>query len=406
CVLLRTEPFFFFMVAAISFFGMATFEGPILSFKSVSAVAHYTVWLVALVHGGALGWNGFLTFAIIFYLVPRMWKTNLYSKNLANMHFWIGLTGILFYYTSMMASGFTQGIMWKMISPNGTLVYPDFVESVTKIIPLYWARAFGGILFLAGFLIMVYNIYKTISQAPALENEKVTITIAESPFSEQTGHRKLEGMATVFSILTLLAILVGSVIEIYPTLSIHRYVKPNSVVIPYSALEIAGRDIYIREGCYTCHSQMIRHLDFDVLRYGKASTVEESMYDRPFQWGSKRTGPDLARVGKKYPDLWHFRHMIDPRSVTPQSIMPSYPWLAEKEVDFLGLRKRLSVMKYLGVPYSDEEVSQADRNAEAQAKTISAELEKQNLPAGYSRKEILALIAYLQSLGQKTGETK
>lgn len=406
--LLRTDPIIKFMVAAITFYGMCTFEGPLLSIKAVSSVAHYTDWIVAHVHGGALGWNGFLTFGIIYYLVPKMWRVPLYSEKLANNHFWIGLTGILFYYISMLAAGFTQGLMWKAISPTGTLVYPDFVETVVKIVPLYWVRAIGGGLYFVGFLIMVYNIAKTLAQAPALKDEEVVVTSlpydSKHGQKNEEGHRKLEGMATTFSILTFLAILVGSVIEIYPTLSIHKYVTPNSVTVPYSALEIAGRDIYVREGCYTCHSQMIRQLDFDVLRYGKPSTVEDSIYDRPFQWGSKRIGPDLARVGKKYPDLWHFRHMLDPRAVTPKSIMPSYPWLAEKNTDYMGLRKRLSVLKYLGVPYSEEEVAQADRQAEAQAKAIASELETQNIPPGFEKKEIIALIAYLQSLGQKTGQ--
>lgn len=406
--LLRTDPIIKFMVAAITFYGMCTFEGPLLSIKAVSSVAHYTDWIVAHVHGGALGWNGFLTFGIIYYLVPKMWRVPLYSEKLANNHFWIGLTGILFYYISMLAAGFTQGLMWKAISPTGTLVYPDFVETVVKIVPLYWVRAIGGGLYFVGFLIMVYNIAKTLVQAPALKDEEVVVTSlpydSKHGQKNEEGHRKLEGMATTFSILTFLAILVGSVIEIYPTLSIHKYVTPNSVTVPYSALEIAGRDIYVREGCYTCHSQMIRQLDFDVLRYGKPSTVEDSIYDRPFQWGSKRIGPDLARVGKKYPDLWHFRHMLDPRAVTPKSIMPSYPWLAEKNTDYMGLRKRLSVLKYLGVPYSEEEVAQADRQAEAQAKAIASELETQNIPPGFEKKEIIALIAYLQSLGQKTGQ--
>ena len=207
----------------------------------------------------------------------------------------------------------------------------------------------------------------------------------------------------MFSILSFLAIVVGSVIEIYPTLNIHKYVPANADISPYTPLEHLGRDIYIKEGCYTCHSQMIRHLDFDVLRFGEPSTIAESMYDRPFQWGSKRTGPDLARVGKKYPHLWHYRHMMNPRDIVPDSLMPNYDWLAKKSVDYQALRKRLSVMKLLGVPYSDEEVSGAADLALAQAQAIAKELEEGGAPAGLEKKEIVALIAYLQSLGQKKG---
>lgn len=397
--LLRTDPIIKFMVAAVTFYGMATFEGPLLSIKSVSSVGHYTDWIIGHVHAGALGWNGFLTFAMIYYLVPKLWGRELYSKRLAGTHFWLGLLGVLIYYISMLTSGITQGLMWQAVGENGQLVYPDFVETVMRIVPLYRVRAIGGLFFLSGFLVMAYNLYKTLRGVKAPADE--TVRVVEVVRAEGRGHRKLEGMATVFSILSFLAILVGSVIEIYPTLAMQNYVQPNSMLQPYTPLELAGRDLYIREGCYTCHSQMIRQLDFDVLRYGPPSTIEESQYDRPFQWGSKRIGPDLARVGKKYPHLWHYRHMMDPRSVTAQSIMPAYPWLARDKVDFLTLRKRLSVLKLLGVPYSDLEVSEADRLAENQAHKIAEELEAQGGPPGLEKSEMVALIAYLQALGQK-----
>jgi len=152
-----------------------------------------------------------------------------------------------------------------------------------------------------------------------------------------------------------------------------------------------------------CHSQMIRKLPFDVLRFGANSTIEESVYDRPFQWGSKRTGPDLARVGGKYPDMWHYRHMMNPRDITPNSIMPSYPWLADKKIDYLSLRKKLSVMKRLGVPYDGDAVANADINAEKEAEKIYEGLISQDPSLEEIRdKEILAIIAYLQSLGKKT----
>jgi cytochrome c oxidase cbb3-type subunit I/II len=400
---LRTEPVVKFLVAAITFYGMTTFEGPLMSIKSVNSLAHYTDWIIAHVHGGALGWNGFLSFGMIYYLVPRLWKTELYSKKLANTHFWVGLIGILVYYIAMWASGITQGLMWRAID-DGRLVYPDFVETVTRIVPLYWVRAIGGTLFLTGAVIMIYNLTRTIRSAKATEPDRV-------PYAERgsgeydRGHRKLEGLATVFSVLAFLAIAVGSIIEIIPLLSLDRHIRPTVQTEPYTPLELAGRDIYVREGCYVCHSQMIRKLPFDVIRFGEPSTIEESMYDRPFQWGSKRTGPDLARVGKKYPDLWHYRHMLDPRDVVPLSIMPSYSWLATKNTDFMRLRKKTSVLKYLGVPYTDDQVANADILAEEQAKEVAQGLRDQGVTGErLEQKEIVALIAYLQSLGQKTSE--
>lgn len=404
--LLRTDPIIKFFVTALTFYGMATFEGPLLSIKSVSALGHYTDWIIGHVHAGALGWNGMLTFGMMYYLVPRLWKTKLYSEKLATNHFWIATLGILLYYISMVTAGITEGLMWRALTPEGRLVYPDFIETVVRVVPLYWVRALGGFLFIIGFFMMAYNLYKTIKAAPAEQSDtEAKVPIRHAVFAQpdtKEGHSKLEGMGTVFSVLAFLAIAVGSIIEIYPTLSLHKYITPTNLVEPYTPLELAGRDIYVSEGCYTCHSQQIRPIAAEVLRYGKASTIEESMYDHPFQWGSKRIGPDLARVGKKYPNLWHFQHMIDPRAVTPKSIMPSYSWMVEKDTDFITLRKKLSIMKYMGVPYDDDTVANADIKAQKEALAIAEDLKANGVNiAKLEKKQIVALIAYLQALGQK-----
>lgn len=402
----REEPVLKFFVAAITFYGMATFEGPLLSIKSVSSLGHYTDWIIAHVHGGALGWNGFLTFGMLYFLVPKLFKTNLYSKSLANLHFWVGTVGILLYIVSMWTSGITQGLMLREINANGQLAYPDFVETVMRIIPLYWARALGGTLFLVGFLIMCYNLFKTYQLAPKTDQQDVYRApglLNSSATKSESGHRRLEGLVPTFSVLAFLSIFVGSVVEIIPTLTMHTYVESNNKVDPYTALELAGRDIYVREGCYVCHSQMVRTLPAEVLRYGAASLPEESMWDHPFQWGSKQTGPDLARVGGKYPNLWHFRHMMDPRSVTPNSIMPVYTWLFDDKTDFASLKKRFEVMKFLGVPYSDEQVTNAESSARAQAKEIADTLANDANISELENREIIALIAYLQRLGKNPG---
>lgn len=399
----RTEPVLKFMATALTFYGMATFEGPLLSIKSVSAIAHYSDWIIAHVHGGTLGWNGFLTFGMLYYLVPKLFKTELYSKKLANIHFWIGTVGILLYMISMWTAGITQSLMLRAVDSTGHLVYPDFIETVVRIIPLYWVRAVGGTMFLAGFLVMCWNLYKTYQLAPKNQKEDVyqAPRLANAGFVN-TGawHRRLESWMPLFSILTFVAIIVGSVIEILPTLIIHTYTPANSMVAPYTPLELAGRDIYVREGCYVCHSQMIRSLSADVLRYGPASLPEESMYDRPFQWGSKRIGPDLAREGGKFPDLWHFRHMMDPRQVTPNSIMPNYTWLYADKTNFDILTKKFEIMKMLGVPYSDEQVRNAPADAKAQALQIAQGLIADSPIKGLEDREIVALISYLQRLGK------
>ena len=399
----RTEPVLKFMAAALTFYGMATFEGPLLSIKAVSSLGHYTDWIIAHVHGGALGWNGFLTFGMLYFLVPKIFKTELYSKKLANIHFWTGTIGILLYIISMWTSGVTQGLMLNAIDESGRLVYPDFVETVMRIVPLYWVRAFGGTLFLAGFLVMCYNLYKTYQLAPKSQKADVFSAPRLQPapvVDEGTWHRRLEGLVPTFTVLSIVAILVGSVIQILPTLIVHTYAEANNKVDPYTALELAGRDIYVREGCYTCHSQMIRTMPSEVLRYGPASLPEESMYDRPFQWGSKRTGPDLARVGGKYPDMWHFRHMLDPRAVTPNSIMPAYPWLFKDKIDFASLERKFEVMKSLGVPYSNEQVQNASQNARDQARQLAQGVGADTGIKDLESKEIIALISYLQRLGK------
>lgn len=401
--LLRTDPIVKFFVAALTFYGMSTFEGPLLSIKSVSSLGHYTDWIIGHVHSGALGWNGLLTFGMIYYILPRLYDTKLYSLKLATTHFWISFTGVLIYYISMLSAGITQGLMWMAIDKNGNLVYPDFVETVNRIVPLYGIRALGGLLFIIGFCLMLYNIYMTVKLAKNGVLQTLIPKPIESRHNEKaTAHRNLEGKVFAFSVLAFISIAVGSVIEILPVLSMNSYVKYDEAIQPYSPLELAGRDIYIREGCYTCHSQMIRTLPFDVLRFGPASKISESMYDRPFQWGSKRTGPDLAREGKKYPHLWHYRHFKNPRDVISQSIMPSYPWLLTSKTDFYSLRRKLSALQVMGVPYTDQEVASADILAEKQAEEIASELISQGvLDDQLARKEVVALIAYMQSLGQK-----
>ena len=305
----------------------------------------------------------------------------------------------------MWASGITQGLMLRAVDSSGHLMYPDFIETVMRIVPLYWVRAFGGISFLSGYVLLIYNLTKTILAAPAQEEDPELVPangnrVAPSALLGHGSHRVLEGLPVVFSTLVVCAVLVASIFSIVPTLLTPIYYNAPVMVRPYTALELAGRDLYVREGCYVCHSQQIRSLTGDVLRYGDISKVEESGYDHPFQWGSKRTGPDLARVGKKYPHLWHYRHMMDPREVTPKSLMPAYTWLAKNEINFGILKKKLKVMSAIGVPYTDFEMENAEGSARRQALVIAEDLKAAGAPQGLETKEIVALIAYLQSLGQ------
>jgi cytochrome c oxidase cbb3-type subunit I/II len=206
--------------------------------------------------------------------------------------------------------------------------------------------------------------------------------------------------AAPFTIFTFIAVVAGGLIQIIPTVVVQKAANlEDRRQIPYTPLELAGRDIYVREGCYNCHSQMIRTLVPDVLRYGDYSRLGESIYDHPFQWGSKRTGPDLARVGGKYPNVWHLRHMEDPRSVSADSNMPTYPWLLANDTDLSVLSSKLAVQRTLGVPYPNWTPEQIQARVAEQAKSIGADLRAAGAYVA-PEKEIVALIAYLQHLGK------
>ena len=397
----RTEPGLRFMATSLTFYGMSTFEGPLLSIKSVNAIAHFTDWIPGHVHSGTIGWNYMLIAGILFYLVPKLWNTELFSKRLANIQFWLATIGLVFYIVSMWIAGITQSLMWRAMDDAGRLIYPNFIETVIKIVPMYWVRAIGGTLVLISFVIMMYNLYKTAKQGKKGEEELFeAYALDESSIEKDApAHRKLEGWPMIFAVLSLIAILVGSAIEIVPSLLADNYVVKISAIKPYTPLELLGRDLYIREGCYLCHSQTVRPMTHEVVRYGKASDAAEFVYDRPFQWGSKRTGPDLARVGGKYPDMWHYRHFYEPREVTAGSIMPRYTWLFENKIDYASLERKLEVMQSLGVPYSAEEIKNGVTNAQTQASTIANGLIEAGVPSKVVDKEIIALIAYMQRLG-------
>lgn len=402
---LRDDTILKFFVVGVTFYGMSTFEGPMMSIRAVNSLSHYTDWTIGHVHGGALGWNGFLTFGMIYWLVPRLWKVPLHSTKLMSTHFWVATVGIVFYITSMWTAGITQGLMWRQFTEEGTLRYPEFVETVVKLIPFYWVRVFAGLLYLSGAILFLYNVFRTIADSKkagvALDDETYT---APAMKPEETGHgwhRLLEGRPVTFAVLSLIAVLIGGLVELIPMMTLQSQVPIISSVKPYRALELEGRDIYIREGCYTCHSQMIRPFRDEVLRYGEYSKAGEFIYDHPFQWGSRRLGPDLHRIGGKYPDLWHYRHMNDPRVTSPGSIMPQYSWLYDNTLSTELTAAKLKAMKKLGVPYSDAEVANAVADLQAQAAAIRDNLISQGVTHSpeMESKEIIALIAYLQRLG-------
>lgn len=392
-----------FMVVAVTAYGMATLEGPLLSLKSVNAITHYTDWIIAHVHVGGLGWNGFLIFGMLYWMVPRMWNTKLYSSKLANLHFWIGTLGIVFYALPLYIAGIVQSLMWKEFAADGFLKYQNFLETTTQILPMYMLRAVGGTLYLTGVFIMTYNLMKTAASGQFVANEEAEV--APLPKVIHAGghwHSALERKPILFTTLALVAILIGGIIEMVPTFLIKSNIPTIASVKPYTPLELHGRDIYVREGCVGCHSQMIRPFRSEVQRYdpknGEYSKAGEYVYDHPFLWGSKRTGPDLHRTGGKYADSWHFRHMLAPGEVSTGSIMPAYPWLFEQHINKSITASMINAMRTIGVPYEAGYEDRANEDLEKQANRIAEGLQLEGLDTN-SDAEIIALIAYLQRLG-------
>lgn len=417
----RTDPVLKFMVVAITGYGMATFEGPLLSLKNVNAIAHFSDWIIAHVHVGALAWNGFLTFGMIYWMVPKMTKNKLHSLGLANFHFWIGTLGIILYALPMYVAGFTQALMWKDFNPDGTLVYGNFLETVNEIMPMYWMRAIGGSMYIVGACVMIYNVVRTVRAGSTIEDELAeAAALTRVPKRRTEGepfHSWLERRPIQLTILATVAILIGGIIQIVPTILVKSNIPTISSVKPYTPLELEGRDLYIREGCVGCHSQMVRPFRSEVERYGEYSKAGEYVYDHPFLWGSKRTGPDLHRIGGKYSDNWHLNHMYDPQSTSSGSIMPSYSWLVRDKLDRSDTQKKMEAMVTLGVPYTQEEIANAEASMTEQATKIeknlysdpdfakSYEADKKYAAENGEQfiemrdREIVSLIAYLQRLG-------
>jgi cytochrome c oxidase cbb3-type subunit I/II len=396
----REDPVLKFFVVAVTCYGMATFEGPMLSLKSVNAISHFTDWTIAHVHIGGLGWNGFMAFGMLYWLIPRMWGVQLYSKKLATNHFWLGTIGIVIYAVPLYWAGFTQAQMWKTFTEEGQLKF-QFLETVTHIVPMYVTRSIGGSLYLIGAFTMVYNLYKTIRKGRFIANEAAEAAPLAAPESHgrEYWHRWIEKKPMTLLVLSLIVVAIGGAIEMIPTFLVKSNIPTIASVKPYTPLELQGRDIYVREGCYTCHSQMVRPFRDEVARYGEYSKAGEFVYDHPFQWGSKRTGPDLARVGGKYPDSWHYNHMMDPRIMSPGSIMPSYSWLLDNKIDTASTPAKIRAMQKLGVPYPEgyDQIANKDLMSQANGIRLSLKMDKIETPKDA---EIVALISYLQRLGK------
>lgn len=485
---LRTDPVLKFFAAAVTFYGMATFEGPLLSIRAVNALSHYTDWTIGHVHSAALGWNGFMAAGMFYWLAPRLWNTKLWSKSMANMHFWLGLMGILIYVAAMWAAGIMQGLMLSETNPGGATLKYEFIETLQQIKIFYIFRSFGGGLYLVGFILCAINIIMTARSGTATDataevvlldlEKKDGMRLGETFKSDPVTHSLLAlafmilwfflpphadkvafAMSILliaravklfktngtqwsdffdrlienylpFTVLIFLAAAIGGAVQIIPSLLVNRAANvEDRLQVMYTPLELAGRDLYVSEGCYNCHSQMIRTLVPDVLRYGPAenqgySRLGESLYDHPYQWGSKRTGPDLAREGGafakdskilrigKRDNLWHFNHLMNPRQTSPGSNMPPYPWLFDTKADLKTLPNCIAVQTRLGVPWPAMTGDAIEQSARDQGMEIAGSLVKAGaflpnqpdlsqdaLRNQLADSKVVTLIAYLQKLG-------
>ncbi|NRA58382.1 MAG: cytochrome-c oxidase, cbb3-type subunit II [Phycisphaerales bacterium] len=314
--------------------------------------------------------------------------------------------------------------MWRAFDSNGQLMFGDFLETVTRLEWLYWIRAIGGVMYFVGMVIGVLNLWQTWRMRPAqyevVVHEAAPLATLNENFQQATSrlsanveaghaadrwlqafwHRRLEARPIKFTIWVVVSVAVASLFEIIPTFLIKSNVPTIATVEPYTPLELAGRDIYIAEGCYNCHSQMIRPIFAEVKRYGEYSKAGEFIYDRPFQWGSRRIGPDLAREGGRQSSWWHYEHFYNAQEYNAGSIMPSYKHLFSQELDFEGIKARVGSMAMLGVPYG-EAVNNASEMAREQARQFSDEIFTQSsgTTMDVSDKKVVALIAYMQRLG-------
>lgn len=399
---MKTHPATKFFVAGSVFYLIAVTEGPLMSLRSVNRISHFTDWTIGHAHGGGLGWNGFIIFGMLYWLVPSLYKTQLYSKTLANLHFWIQNFAVTLYVVSLLIAGIRMGIMREQLD-GSVLAYPNFMQIVESNLPFLWCRAAAGVLYLTGTLIGCFVLYKTAQTSSFKEDHCAQAVPYDPKVANRTPSPSIQKMAEkiafAMGILAFMAVSVGGVIQILPLLVIHDTHEKISTLKPYTPLELEGRDIYIREGCNNCHTQTVRPLAAEENRYGPYSRSGEFEYDFPHLWGSKQTGPDLHRIGGKYNDAWHYKHMVDPRSLIPNSTMPSYPWLATDKLDTSKTTQKLKAMKTLGVPYTDLEMENALADLRAQASQVSKNLSTQNIPNVLAEEEIIALIAYLQRLG-------
>jgi cytochrome c oxidase cbb3-type subunit I/II len=383
----RRHPAVLFFFLALLSYGASVGLEALTAFKSINLVLQYSDWVSAESHLLMMGWIGSFIFGMAYVLVPKLWQHQLHSRTLGRLHFWITLSSLILMLLALAAGGLVQGQRWFAVQEDGLLVYPEFLATIEALKPFYMMRLISHGLFLLGTGLALYNFYQTARQGKLQDTSRPleTLILPEALNRWEQWSRRVWPLTAGVLIL----VIGSSLIQLLPLPDQTTELKP------YTPLAQHGRDIYMREGCQSCHTQMVRVALKEELRYGSSSQIWEYQQDRPALWGQRRHGPDLHRVGGRYPHLWHYQHLVVPQTIAPGSVMPSYQRLVQNKVNRQEIMRRHTALKKLGVGYGPEDPLIL---YDAEARKIQESLAQAQIVVD-PEAEIIALIAYLQVLG-------
>lgn len=429
-----------FFQVGILFYAFLCLESALTSIKSLAAMTVFTDWSIANSYAICFGFAAFMTMGVANWLAPLIFRRGLWNAGLTQLHFWLSTAGTLLLVGSTYTGGLTQGWMAHSLDSTGTLVYPEFIEIVQTASLFWWGAVVGAAINFAAMLLFALNVGMTWlarkrESEPTLESVRRLADDYQDPpppksrlegeailnlgvkldiWSKLVWHRRWERSSSRFVMFVAILILVGVAVEVAPMWAWGNSLSATARPVPYTPLELLGRDIFVREGCANCHTQTVRPLVAETKRYGEFTTAEQFHFDRPAAWGTRRIGPDLAREGGARDGYWHWRHLQNPQEVNPGSVMPSFAHMMNQELDLAAIRTLVRRAAELGVPYDEQwlaedelteeeraegEVTELERVVQQQAEVMAADIVKAGGPAAKFDRQAIALIAFLQRLG-------